>query len=30
MPVEGSGHKERVKEGIYGGYILYLSMKIEE
>jgi hypothetical protein len=26
----GSGHKERVNEGKYGGYILYLYMKIKE
>jgi hypothetical protein len=26
---EGRGHKERVKEGKYGGCILYSCMKIE-
>jgi hypothetical protein len=25
----GGGHKERMNEGKYGGYILYLYMKIE-
>jgi hypothetical protein len=27
---EGRGHKERVKEGEYGGSILYSCMKIDE
>jgi hypothetical protein len=27
---EGGGHKETVKEGEYGGYILYSCMKIEQ
>jgi hypothetical protein len=26
---EGGGHKEKVKDGKYGGCILYLCMKIE-
>jgi hypothetical protein len=26
---EGGSHKERVNEGEYDGYILYLSIKIE-
>jgi hypothetical protein len=30
VPVEGGGHKERVREGKYGGYILYSHMKIEQ
>jgi hypothetical protein len=30
VPVEGSGHKEREKEGAYGRYILYPYMKVKE
>jgi hypothetical protein len=30
VSVGGGGHKERVNEGEYGGYVLYSYMKIEE
>jgi hypothetical protein len=29
-PRKGGGHKERVKEGKYGGCILYACMKIKQ
>jgi hypothetical protein len=30
VPVGRGGHKEKGNEVVYGGYVLYLYMKIEE